>query len=73
MPRAHERKTSLWALVEVMQRRLEGEGLEPDTVDAEVARGLRSLLWRDMFECARRKSAVDSDRYVPLLFEPGSA
>jgi hypothetical protein len=36
--------TSLWAVIEAMQRRLEGEGLDADVVDAAVARGLEALL-----------------------------
>ncbi len=36
--------TSLWAVIEAMQRRLEGEGLDADVVDAAVARGLETLL-----------------------------
>ena len=36
--------TSLWAVIEAMQRRLEGEGLDAEVVDAAVARGLEALL-----------------------------
>jgi hypothetical protein len=57
MVTARKRTTNLWALIEAMQRRLEGEGLEANAVDAEVARGLRSLLVRDMFASARRAGA----------------
>ena len=54
MVAARRQTTSLWALVEAMQRRLEGEGLEAPAVDAEVARGVRSLLFSDLFASARR-------------------
>jgi hypothetical protein len=54
MVTACKQTTSLWALVEAMQRCLEREGLEAPAVDAEVARGLQSLLCRDMFASARR-------------------
>jgi hypothetical protein len=42
----NERKkfTSLWSLIESMQRKLEGEGLEEQIVDAAVTRGLETLL-----------------------------
>lgn len=62
--------TSLWALVEAMQQSLEGEGLEASAVDAEVARGLRSLLWRDMFAGTRRVELED-DPLIPI--EPNRA
>lgn len=41
-----ERKkfTSLWSLIESMQRKLEGEGLDEQVVDAAVTRGLETLL-----------------------------
>jgi hypothetical protein len=38
--------TSLWAVIESMQRRLEGEGLDAAVVDAAVTRGLETLLRR---------------------------
>lgn len=42
----YERKkfTSLWAMIESMQRKLEGEGLDEQVVDAAVTRGLETLL-----------------------------
>ena len=36
--------TTLWSVIEKMQRRLEAEGLDRDVVDAAVARGLEALL-----------------------------
>lgn len=44
MGRQSRKTTSLWAVVEGMQRRLEAEGLERDVVDAAVTRGLEALL-----------------------------
>jgi hypothetical protein len=43
---ASERKqtTTLWSVIEKMQKRLEAEGLDRDVVDAAVARGLEALL-----------------------------
>ncbi len=42
---AKKKKTiSLWAVIESMQRRLEGEGLDADVVDVAVTRGLEALL-----------------------------
>ena len=63
MVRAQAFTISLWGLVEAMQNRLEGEGLEAAAVDAEVARGLRSLLWRNAFgsALARRRGPAGAD------------
>jgi hypothetical protein len=36
--------TSLWSVIENMQRRLEAEGLDRDVVDAAVTQGLEALL-----------------------------
>jgi hypothetical protein len=36
--------TSLWTVVESMQRKLEGEGLDDQVVDVAVTRGLVALL-----------------------------
>jgi len=36
--------TSLWKVVEAMQRKLEGEGLDAATVDKAVTHGLAELL-----------------------------
>jgi hypothetical protein len=38
--------TSLWAVIDSMQRKLETEGLDSDVVDAAVIRGMESLLRR---------------------------
>ena len=42
--RNRDRSTSLWMLIEGMQRRLEAEGLENNVVDVAVTEGLRTLL-----------------------------
>lgn len=52
MGRKPHQTTSLWAVIEEMQRRLESEGLDRDVVDAAVARGLEALL--DLSPPARR-------------------
>jgi len=41
---AKKKTISLWAVIESMQRRLEGEGLDNDVVDVAVTRGLEALL-----------------------------
>jgi hypothetical protein len=38
--------TSLWIVIESMQRKLEREGLDVAVVDAAVARGLEAILTR---------------------------
>ena len=44
MGRKSKKVTSLWAVIEGMQKRLEAEGLDRDVVDAAVARGIEALL-----------------------------
>jgi len=44
MASAPKQTTTLWSVVEKMQKRLEAEGLDRDVVDAAVARGLEALL-----------------------------
>lgn len=44
---ARNKTTSLWSLVDKMQRRLENEGLHSDVVDVAVTRGLEVLLGRE--------------------------
>ena len=44
MGRKPHQTTSLWTVIEEMQRRLEAEGLDRDVVDAAVTRGLEALL-----------------------------
>jgi len=39
-----KKSISLWAVIDSMQRRLEGEGLDSDVVDVAVTRGLEALL-----------------------------
>jgi|GEM_PF-3654549 len=40
----HNKVTSLWKVVDAMQRQLEREGLDTAMVDAAVTRGLAELL-----------------------------
>jgi hypothetical protein len=35
---------NLWSIIEAMQRRLEGEGLNAEVVDAAVTRGIAEIL-----------------------------
>jgi len=44
MARKPIQTTSLWSVIENMQKRLEAEGLDRDVVDAAVTRGLEALL-----------------------------
>jgi hypothetical protein len=44
MARTSKQITSLWSVIESMQRRLEAEGLDRDVVDAAVTQGLEALL-----------------------------
>lgn len=44
MGRKTRTSTSLWAVIEGMQKRLEAEGLDREVVDAAVARGIEALL-----------------------------
>ncbi len=68
MARAHTLTTSLWSLVEAMQTCLEGEGLEPAAIDAEVTRGLQSFLYRESFgEQRRRQRRPVSEALPPLV------
>ena len=39
-----KKSISLWSVIESMQRKLEGEGLDAEVVDAAVTRGLEALL-----------------------------
>lgn len=41
---SNETTTSLWSVIESMQRRLEAEGLDAGVVDVAVTRGLEALL-----------------------------
>ena len=51
--------TSLWSVIESMQRRLEAEGLDRDVVNVAVTRGLEALL---EIEPPRRAAPVASRR-----------
>ena len=42
--KAPRNTTSLWTVIETMQRRLEAEGMARDVVDVAVTRGLEALL-----------------------------
>lgn len=42
--RSRGQTTSLWSVIESMQRRLEAEGMARDVVDVAVTRGLEALL-----------------------------
>jgi hypothetical protein len=44
MARSSKQTTSLWSVIENMQRRLEAEGMDRDVVDVAVTRGLEALL-----------------------------
>ena len=44
MAQRTKQTTSLWAVIEGMQRRLEAEGLDKDVVDSAVSQGLQALL-----------------------------
>jgi hypothetical protein len=50
------RTTSLWKLIEALQRRLEAEGLDREVVDLAVTRGLEA--WLD----PRPEGLPDDDR-----------
>jgi hypothetical protein len=41
---ADARGVSLWSIIEGLQRRLEGEGLNAEVVDAAVTRGIAEIL-----------------------------
>ena len=43
-PSKKKKTISLWAVIDSMQRRLEGEGLDSDVVDVAVTRRLEALL-----------------------------
>ncbi|HLU67545.1 MAG TPA: hypothetical protein VKZ63_14785 [Kofleriaceae bacterium] len=65
MGRKSARITSLFAVIEGMQRRLEAEGLERDVVDAAVTRGLEALL-----EIAPPTRPAQPARRKPLWTRP---
>jgi hypothetical protein len=48
------RITSLWSLIEGMQKRLEAEGLDHDVVDVAVTRGVEAFLDSPAVESKRR-------------------
>jgi hypothetical protein len=65
MGRKTSRTTSLWAVIEGMQRRLEAEGLDREVVDAAVACGLEALL--QLEADAQAPAADDEDRERPRV------
>jgi hypothetical protein len=68
------RTTSLWSVIESMQRRLEDQGLDRDVVDIAVARGLEALL--DMAPPPARpqrgQRRIAAPRRMPAWMRPGS-
>lgn len=40
MPKRHPGPTNLWSIIERLQRRLEGEGLNRDVIDAAVVQAV---------------------------------
>jgi hypothetical protein len=59
MARSSKQTTSLWSVIENMQRRLEAEGMDRDVVDVAVTRGLEALL--DIAPATRRRvQRIDS-------------
>lgn len=69
MSRSDTPSTSLWAVVEAMQTRLEGAGMEDAAVDVEVVKGVRSLFWRRAFSGLRSGAR----KLSPLALDPGRA
>jgi hypothetical protein len=67
--------TSLWAVIEGMQLRLEALGLERDVVDAAVTRGLEALLERDTPPpvAVRRHKAARSSLFSFFTGRPAQA
>jgi len=51
--------TSLWAVIEGLQKRLEDEGLDTEVVDAAITRGIEALL---------RKRPGPESAFAPWLF-----
>jgi hypothetical protein len=72
MARSSKQTTSLWSVIENMQRRLEAEGMDRDVVDAAVTRGLEALL--DMAPPLRRRPHGNDarTRRPPLWATPRS-
>jgi len=71
---AHQKQkqtTSLWSVIDKMQRRLEDEGLDRDVVDAAVTTGLQALL--DFAPPPRTRSTPLAPRFghrAPLRLWP---
>lgn len=57
-----KKQTSLWKVVEAMQRKLEGEGLDAATVDRAVTIGLAELLSPGYRAVERRAKKVNGHR-----------
>jgi hypothetical protein len=70
MAGTRKQTTSLWSVIEKMQRRLEDEGLDRDVVDAAVARGIEALLYiappvhREALRAERRASRVSPPLWI---------
>jgi hypothetical protein len=43
-PPTRRRRTTLWTLIDILQRRLERQGLSADVVDAAVTRALAQAM-----------------------------
>jgi hypothetical protein len=67
--------TSLWAVIEGMQLRLEALGLESEVVDAAVTRGLEALLERDTSppRPVRRRAAARGSLFSFFMGRPAQA
>ena len=62
-PNPKKKTISLWAVIEAMQRKLEGEGLDTEVVDLAVTRGLETLL----------AAPPRAEKRAPLLWFPFGA
>ena len=63
--KSSKKVTSLWAVIERAQSKLEGEGLSTDVVDAAITRGLEILLFKQNRELPRGRRTVRS-LWVPV-------
>lgn len=54
--KSSKKQTSLWAVIERAQSKLEGEGLSTDIVDAAITRGLEILLLKQTRDQPSRRS-----------------
>jgi len=61
-PKRPSKVTSLWKVVEAMQRKLEGEGLDAAAIDEVVTRGLAELLSPNYENSARPAARLNGRR-----------